>query len=65
MGGYKEAKEIDNRISLLVDANPIDSSVNPYNIYRHLEWLRFVRTVQTTLSILEIQLTLAREQPKE
>ena len=46
MNGYKEASTIDNEINKLLKENPLSEE-------NALEWMRFTRTVRSTLEIIE------------
>ena len=46
MDGYVEANRIDNEINKLFEENPLSEE-------NALEWMRFARTVRSTLEIIE------------
>ena len=47
MNGYEEAFVIEKSIAKLVEENPLDKPANA------TEWLRYIRTISTSLSFLE------------
>jgi hypothetical protein len=47
MNGYEEAFIVERSIAKLVEENPLDKPANA------TEWLRYIRTISTSLSFLE------------